>query len=131
MFIITVKPNITNKRDECSAIQKARELKTNETLIIVCPKDFIINFAYHYDLHAFRIKNIQKLDSVLKTNKIYCINSINEMDSIPFKQVVYLDAAAGFSFPDNHIINKLFADYMQINKFYYPEIYNVYKFIRP
>lgn len=130
-FIITFRPNIDNKRHVKEAIEKIVALKDGNTEVIMCPYHFVLNFTYYYNQNIFKDadeKNVfGKIVERLKKEKIYAINSFDPalFDS---EKIIYLDAAADFSFPNNNILNTLNKKYQLINTFRYYEVFNVYEF---
>lgn len=132
LFIITTKPNFSNKRDVKETIQKIKELKSPNTLLVVCPHHFILNFAYYYDINLFKdfnTENItQNIDQQLKSQSIYSINHIDEVDYQKWNHIVFLDAAANFSYPDNNILTELNANYSLQSTYEFYEIFNVYEY---
>lgn len=132
LFAVTVKPNITNKRNVEETVDKIKEIKDSNTLVLICPSHYILNFAYYYNIEIFKDYNAKdiysNIDKSLNLEDIYCINSVNEIDFTKWDKIVFLDAAASFSYPNNSIKNKLDANYNLINKFEYYEIFNVFEY---
>ncbi len=132
LFIVTSKPNITNKRNVRETVQKIKALENDSTLVIICPYQFILNFAYYYDSKIFKNtnnKNIyENIDTDLQKRNIYGIYNIKDFNYKKCDNVVYLDAAADFSYPDNDILKTLEANYNLEEKSEFYKIFKVYKF---
>ncbi|MDR2009807.1 MAG: glycosyltransferase family 39 protein [Bacteroidales bacterium] len=128
LFIATSNPDITNKRNVEETVDKINELKTNNTLVIICPDHFVLNYSYYHDIDIFKIVDTEDIyrsaSSALKKSDIYGIKNINEIDYSKWDHIVYLDAAASFSHPDNNIVNTLDEKY---NLDSYHEIYEIFK----
>jgi mannosyltransferase len=132
LFIFTFNPNIDNKRHVRETVEKVRELKDPKTKVLICPQYFIYNFAYYYSAEIFKGINFQdpyyQISKNLLKENIYTINNINEVNLDNCNKVVFVDAAAQFSFPENNILNRLKKEYKLKNTHKYYEIFNVYEF---
>lgn len=132
LLIATVKPNITNKRNVKETVEKIKEIKDSNTLVIVSPSHFILNFAYYYDIEVFKDYNgnntYSSINNALSLEGIYGINNIKEIDYKKWNHIVFLDAAANFSFPDNNIMNTLNANYNLQSEYKFYEIFNVFEY---
>ncbi|MBI9033678.1 MAG: hypothetical protein JEZ03_04310 [Bacteroidales bacterium] len=126
MFIVTSKPNITNKRNAREAVEKVSELKDSSTMVLVCPDHFVTNYAYYHDVEIF--KNTKTMNEQLAEQNIYAIKNIKEVDYSRTDHILYLDAAANFSYPNNNIFNRLNQKYIMENKFHFYEVFDVYEF---
>jgi mannosyltransferase len=134
LFTVTVKPNITNKRNVRETVCKIKEIATPKTLTIICPYDFILNFSYYYNLQIFQKAdlsgNYQQINRQLKVDNIYGVNSINDVAFHNHDKVVYLDAASEFTCPGNSILDSLKKSYVLVNQYKFYKIFNVYEFKR-
>lgn len=132
LFVSTVKPDITNKRDVRETVLKIKDVKDANTLVLVCPAHFVLDFAYYYDREIFKDHSPDKMHSNIHTSlnmeNVYGINHINEVDFTKWEQVIFLDAAASFSYPYNDIKNELDAYYDLTNTFHFYEIFNVFEY---
>ncbi len=149
LFIITTKPNITNKRNIREAIEKIKQISAKEKVIIYfSPSFYDLNFIYYYDMNIFKkvdekyIKNnfINNNDNKnIKGNiykyfheqNIFPIDHVDQIDQNLLKnthKVIYLDAGADFSFPNNGILNGLENKLKLQNKFEFYEIFKIYEF---
>ena len=89
IIILTCNPDAGNKRDIPALVNKVKELKTNKSVVYICPKWYDLNFAYYYNLEYFRAVNNQNLKSdlikLLANENIYFLYGFNEIDSIQMK----------------------------------------------
>jgi uncharacterized membrane protein len=131
LFAATFKPNLDNKRHVREAVHALKELKTEETSVIVCGHDFVLNFAYYYDLSLFQnvdqIKVYDKMISKLNQELIYPVYSM-PFDVKLKSKVIYFDAGADFSNPGNNILNSLNQHYNLKKMHHFEKIYNIYEF---
>ena len=132
LFAFTSNPNETNKRDSKNAIKKVKELKTNNSIVYLCPSWFDLSFAYHFDLDIFSKINNKgsktELHKALKQIGVFPIWSNKQIntDSLnKYERIIYLDAAADFSFPKNGIKIMLENEMQKTNTFHFDEIYDV------
>ncbi len=137
LFIASVKPNITNKRNVKETVEKVSELKDASTIVYLSPARYDINFIYYYNQQCF--KNYNKLD--VKANLYQCLvddnifpidnqTQIKEGEITHFNQVVFLDAGAGSVFPHNGIFNRLSQSMKLQEEFEFYEIFKIYRFVR-
>lgn len=132
LFIATVKPNITNKRNVEEAVLKVKELMKPNTLVIICPKYFVVNFTYYFDQTIFKNYSVEdiysNMDSALSKKNIFAINTISDIDFKKWEHIVYLDAAADFAIPNNNIKNVLNKEYSIEKEYNVYEIYNIFDY---
>ena len=132
LFITTVKPNITNKRNVKETVEKIKSIQNPNTQVLICPSHFVLNFIYYYNIEVFKDYNVNDIYSnmnhALSLKNIYGINNIKEVDFKKNNHIVYLDAAASFSYPDNNIINTLNVNYNLLDEYKFYEIFNVYEY---
>jgi len=131
LFAFTFNPDMDNKRQVKETVAKVMELKDNNTSVIICNSYFMLNFAYYYSKEIFsEVDNenkYQKITKRLNNEKIYPINSAN-LITMSTKRVIFVDAAADWSFPDNNIYNTLYKRYRLKNEYQFYEIFKVYEF---
>lgn len=129
-FIATVKPNISNKRNVKETVEKIKKLKDSNTLILICPSHFIFNFVYYYNIDVFKDYNANdtysNINNSLISENVYSINNISEIDYGKWNKIVYLDAAANFSHPNNNITKELNAKYKLKSNYKFDEISNIF-----
>ena len=131
LFIISSNPNVTNQRDTKGAIQQVLNLKTDRTIIYLCPDWFDLNFTYYYNKEIFQKKinpSKSQLHTALKKDNIYPIKGKEDIDLSLLSnvdQVIFLDAAADFCYPENRIQPFLSSQLNQIDFFHFEKIFNV------
>lgn len=132
LFVSTVKPSITNKRNVEETVAKIKDIKDSETLVLICPSNFILNFAYYYDIEVFKDYNVDNIYSnineSMRNENVYGINNINQIDFKKWNHIVFLDAAASFSYPNNSIKDNLDVNYELKNTYHFYEIFNVFEY---
>ncbi|HEX2935418.1 MAG TPA: glycosyltransferase family 39 protein [Bacteroidales bacterium] len=132
---ITFTRNPDNKRQVVDAINKVKELKTPNTVVYMCPDYFDMNFAYYYNRSLFsdiEPANYRKRlrDGLAKEN-IYPIASKQQIDTFLIKKtnkVIYIDAAADFSYPQNKIKAYLDSCMNPVQDNFYYEIFHVIEY---
>lgn len=128
LFIVSVKPNKTNKREVRETVQLVKKLENDSTLVLVAPVHFSLNFIYYYDRDLFREPDGEKVRNELGKKSLYCINSLENIDYKNRKRIVLVDAASNFSAPNNNILNTLNAEFNQVKKHHIEEIFDIYEF---
>jgi mannosyltransferase len=128
LFIVTVKPNKTNKREVRETVHLVKQLENNETVVLVAPVHFSLNFIYYYDRELFQYTDIELAKKKLSERRLYCINSLEWLDYKSAKRIVLVDAASNFSAPNNNILNTLNTEFKQVNKHHFEEIFDIYEF---
>ncbi len=136
LFIITTKPNITNKRNAKESIEKIKQLMSEEKVIIYfSPSYYDLNFIYYFDNNIFRNydnNNIKiNIYKYFHKKNIFPIDNVSQIEQGLWQnthKIVYLDAGADFSFPNNGILNLLENKLKTQNKFEYYEIFKIYEF---
>lgn len=128
LFVVSVKPNKSNKREVRETVELVKSLENDSTLVLVAPVHFSLNFIYYYDRALFEKSDNKFIQNELNKRQLYCINSLEGVDYKAWKRIVLVDAASNFSAPDNNILNTLNAEYNQTNKQHIEEIFDVYEF---
>ena len=134
LFIVTSKPNLDNKRHVEETITKINELKKPGTEVFFCPQHFIFNYAYYHDISLFQNINTADpyttINSNLQNNGIHGINNSTAIDTSALHHIIYLDAGADFSSPDNGIYDYLDKNFVLLETHEFPEIFKVFVFGR-
>lgn len=130
LFIVSVKPNKSNKREVRETVELVKSLENDSTLVLVAPIHFSLNFIYYYDRPLFQTADNKVVLDGLSKNSLHCINSLGNLDYRSWKRIVLVDAASNFSAPNNNILNTLNAEYTQTNKQHIEEIFDIYVFER-
>ncbi|MGB1039157.1 MAG: glycosyltransferase family 39 protein, partial [Bacteroidia bacterium] len=132
LFAITVQPNKTNKRDVKGTIDKVIEIKQPNTNVAICPSSFALNFAYYYERELFTDYNsddiYSNIENALKMENIHFVDTIENIDVSEWDDVIYLDAAADFSYPHNGIKDELNKNHVLKARYPFYEIFNVYEY---
>jgi 4-amino-4-deoxy-L-arabinose transferase-like glycosyltransferase len=131
-FVATFNPNVDNKRLVKETIAKIKILKDKNTIVIMCPQYFILNFAYYYNREIFQdidMNNVYaKMTETLKRENIVAVNTILEADLNGYQKILYLDAAASFAAPGNNILPSLNKTNKLRDTYKYYEMFTVYEF---
>jgi len=131
LFAVTFKPNLDNKRHVKEAVAKTKELKDENTSVIICGRDFVLNFAYYYDLSLFTDidqKNVyDQMISRFNKQDIFPVYSMPKEQQLKNK-VLYFDAVADFSHPTNDILNTLNERYELVQVYHFETIFNLYEY---
>lgn len=134
LFVTTVKPAISNKRNVKEAVQFVKDWKDEKTLVLFSPTNFILDFSYYYDRNVFQTidttANYSKLQSMLGKESIVGVNSIEEVAIDSWKRIVYLDAAADFNNPTNGINARLEESFTLKTTQNVYEIYTIKEYVK-
>lgn len=134
LFIATTSLNITNKRNVRESVQYVESLKKDSTMVIISPKHFVLNFAYYYDKQVFKNINTTNIytniDLDFAKNNIYATNAIAELDYKNYNHIIFLNAGADFSFPENNIEKELSQQYNDTSTQKFYEIFIVKEFVK-
>jgi uncharacterized membrane protein len=128
LMAFTFQPDVDNLRQAKDAVLKVKELKTPGSVVLICPPFFSYNFGYYYNSEYFKNKDLS--DHLIK-DSVYCIYNIGQVDEAILKsasKIIYLDAGADFSVPDNNIVHCLSKDYKLLSSTEYYQIFKVYEF---
>lgn len=132
MFVFSFKPNIDNNRHVRETVAKVNALKDSNTSVIICPSYFMHNFTYYYNKNIFKDVDCEtvndKMVSNLKKENIHISNSSDIVAEITTEKIIYLDAAADFSFPGNNILTELTKNHQLLNTYKFHEIFTLYEF---
>ncbi|MCB2194615.1 MAG: glycosyltransferase family 39 protein [Bacteroidetes bacterium] len=137
MFIVTFNPNVDNKRHTKEAVAKVKELRDEQTLVIISPYYFMPTFTYYYDTEYFKLtdRNIPytAMNEKLTSENIYSVYAMNQnlnekLES--FNKVIFLDAAADFANPNNNIRKTLDSRFEQKEQYFFYEIFNLCVYTR-
>ena len=133
LFSCTLNPD--KKRLVRETVDYIKANKTARTIVLGCSPEFMTNFTYYYNLRYFQAVDQQSeysmLEEQLKNEQIYFIHRLdsNLMNHVnTFDRIIYLDAGADFSSPDNHIKDDLTNAYKLEKEQFYYELFHVYTF---
>src|SRR5262249_29526863 len=115
-MIITFNIKIRMKEPVDEVIAEVKKLKTEKSLVYICPDWFDLNFAYYYrqdwfaDYHETDIK--QNIRRYMTSEHSYPIVDCSRIDTELWKdadQLIFLDAASESTAPGNGILGFLSA----------------------
>ena len=134
LFVVTTKPNISNKRNVEEVVQKVKSLKRGNTLVL-CTYHFGLNFTYYYDVELFKSVNDNMMSNMFKSLEKQNVFGITDVSEVPLNNwekdhVIYVDAATDFLNPNNGILERLNSDYELISHVKIYEIFDVYEYGR-
>ncbi len=95
-----------------SLVQKVNELKTPETVVVICPSWFNLHYIYFTNIELFKKKlPLNELaDELVLQNKVYSVSNskmINEAAINKAPQVIYIDFKSEEGQPGNGVLDKL------------------------
>jgi uncharacterized membrane protein len=141
LMVITFNPISNNERDVKALVKNVKEMhKNSNSAVFICPDYFGFNFAYYYNKNYFIVNKNSKIEvdliDSLHSDNIFLVKNFHSVDSIykanNFNKIIYVDAAADFSYSNNNIknyLNKLFRNKsVSIDSMYVPGIFNIYKY---
>lgn len=136
LFIVTVQLNPDKKRESKAVTEFIKQNKQPGDLVIICTHEFLTNFAYYYNTDYFKTTSeneYEALELKLHNENIYPVRSINEVDKTLLEsteRIIYLDAGADFSNPENEVLTTLEKGNVLLGKTKFKEIFTVYAFKR-
>lgn len=135
MIGMTFTRNPENRRHVVDVVNKVKELKAPNTVVYMCPDYFDMNFAYYYNRSLFSdidpANYRKRLRDELAKENIYPIASQQQIDTLLIKKadkVIYIDAAADFSYPQNKIKAYLDSCMKPVQDNFYYEIFHVIEY---
>jgi len=132
-FVFSASFNPSKKRAVRETVDFIASRKDPGTLVLICPPEFMTNFAYYYQRDYFRQveggSEYGRLTRLLEEDQVFFINRMGP--ELPekarhYKRIIYLDAGADFSFPDNHIKDDLLKNYTLKEEAFQPELFHIY-----
>lgn len=133
LFSSTLNPD--KKRRVREVVDYIKDNKTARTIVLGCSPEFMTNFTYYYNLRYFQSINQSTeygmIEEQLRNENIYFIHRLdsNLKNTIStFDKIIYLDAAADFSSPDNHIKDDLMNAYKFEQEQFFFETFHIYSF---
>lgn len=134
-FIATTKQVSPNKSTVKETVAKIKDLKTNNTVVYICPDWFDLNFIYYYNRNYFKDVNEKdaksKLHNYLHSKNIFPIKNATQINKTLKKnadKILYLDDAADFHSPNNNIKKELNNLYHLKNQYKFHQIVQIYEY---
>ena len=114
LFAFTCELDPDKKQNSQKEVLAVKELKTNETIVLISPPDFKTNFAYYYNRNYFTVasgaKEYHELDSLLTHDNVYFLKEDYELNFLAlskYKNVIYYSAAGEYSNSDSGVLKEL------------------------
>ncbi len=131
LYMVTLNINGDNKRHVEATVNKIIELKTDNSLVLISPPDFALNFSYYYDIGIFmdyeNTSNFTKIKSALSNDEIFAVYSLKGIDYSIKDKVIFLDAKVDQNVK-NGIMEKLNKTHNLIDIHKYYEIFDIYEY---
>lgn len=134
---MTFTTNPENNHHIWELMQKFKEIKTENTLIYIAPRQFAPNFAYYYDKNVFKITEKKGegydhgLIKKLNEKNIYPIYKSHEIELTKIEKaekVIFIDDHSTFLYPNNNIIGNLEKNLGKYQKYEFKEGLVIYEF---
>jgi mannosyltransferase len=135
LFLVTLNPNVSNKRDLRGVVSRIKELRVQfpNANVLICPEWAALGVLYHWDMQCFSqptgIENFKaNVYPCLTENGIYGVAGAGTIEAQKIgtsSHIIYLDAAADFVYPSNGIAAWLQSSFDQCESFEYFEIFRI------
>ncbi|GAA5221705.1 hypothetical protein GCM10025777_23350 [Membranihabitans marinus] len=109
--------------------------KESNNIVFMCPDYLHLSYVYHHSRDWFNraedFQNDEAFKEVLREENIFPISSSKGLDFNKIKtfdKVIYIDAAANFSYPNNAILPTLEDSLKLIGKNHFETLFDVYVF---
>jgi mannosyltransferase len=129
IFIVSTELNPSSERELAAAVADVKRLKTDDTLVLICPDYARWGFGYHYNREWFR--DYAHYDERLYAHNFRCVNNLGQMEEAmatqPARCLLY---QAGYEAvdPGNAMLKALIARYAHVDSIKHPKIFNLYLF---
>lgn len=120
--------NPSNHR-EMKELIRVVENRVDESAVVICPSSFELAYAFHADKELFYSNG--DLRTQLNEKHIFPVDYADEIPENLFNQfetIVFLDADAGFTLPNNQVQTRLLSRFNLISQDSVPAIFKVSKF---
>jgi len=131
LFVVTLNPKISNNTDMKEVLNIVKSLKTDKSVVYLCPAWFNLAFSYHYNPKSFINANKDNLNNYLKEENIYPVYGVSELKNEinnNSDKIIYVDAGADFGLPNNGILQYLNKKYLFISQYKINEAFKIYEF---
>ena len=108
LMAVSFNPRESNKRKIKEVVQTIKNLKTKESVVVICPSWLDLGFVYYYNPGYF--KDYKNLKSNLNKDRIFSINNIDQVDTALLatsSNVIYLEEWATLVDKENQILRQL------------------------
>jgi hypothetical protein len=125
----TFNPDVDNKRRIREVVQIINRLKTNESVVLICPAWLELGFTYYYNQVYFQ--DYKNLRENLKKEKIFPVNSVNEVDTSVYRKasnIIYFEEWATLVDKENLIYNGLKGRFKSVEEYKIYENFMIYNF---
>lgn len=141
LMAVSFNPLSNNERDVKTMVENVKIMQSDvNSVTFICPDYHGLAFTYYYNKDFFKStkSGIPKkdLESALNSNNIFLVKNYRTVDSIykanNYDKIIYVDAAADFSYPHNNIKdnlkNKFQGKSVSVDSLHIPGIYNIYSY---
>lgn len=129
LFALACNPYLSNYRNMRETIAKINELHKDNTVVVMCPDYFVLNYAYYLDRDIFKNSHsVKELNEALAQKNVYGITDAKSVDLSSAKHVIYLDVAAEFTYPGNSIKETFDTCFVPKSDFEYEKLYKLYEY---
>lgn len=136
-FVFSSSLNPDKKRLVKEVVEYIRSKKDKNTIVLVCSPEFMTNFVYYYSPSHFQQidpdKEYEKTEKLMNAENVYFIHRLYP-DMISrinqFDKIIYLDAGADFSSPNNRIKQDLEDHYSLQEETFHFELFHTYSFTK-
>jgi len=120
--------NPDNNRRVGEMTNEVKRLHTKGTPLLICPDYFDINLMFYYDQKMFI--DYENFDSLINDNSIFPLNNFNNVNSeiLESDRIIFVDAAADFSYPNNNIVKELNKRYARLTRKEFKQDLYIYYF---
>lgn len=130
----TFNPNVDNKRHVKPLVVEIKSQMNPNSKLIICPEYYDLNIAYYLQPKLFHSNEGVFKDSLtrnLALKGIYSIHNkqeLSKVDLLKTEKLLYLDAGADFSSPQNGVFDSLNAFYGNYKLYEFPDIFKLFVF---
>jgi mannosyltransferase len=131
LMAATFNPDADNKRRLHDAVNKVRELKTENSAVVICPSWLDKGFSYYYNPAFF--KDYRNCRALLRSDCVFPVNSAAELDSTlldSMSRIIYFEEWSTLVDRDDLIRKLLMKNRRQSGKYNFYESFTVEVFSR-
>lgn len=129
LFVFTWKPDVFNKRPSAEVVAHTLKIRKENEQVIIHPKMYVLDFAYHYDRELFRTPFSSdvhhKMDSLFEARNIHFVEYASELPTLD-SALIFVNTN-GFEQYYKSEIRRTIATQLQLtDSLDFPNIYSVY-----